>query len=92
METNDIVGLFCITAPINIEIKNTSHGDDDFRETLIVDLGKEKMVIKLSSNGFTDEKHLIIWERIANEYRNLGYCKESLYILGPGKESGSSAL
>ena len=73
METNDIVGLFCKTAPINIEIKNTSHGDDDFRETLIVDLENEKMVIKLSSNGFTDEKHLILWERIANEYRNLGY-------------------
>ncbi|SCX96318.1 hypothetical protein [Butyrivibrio sp. INlla14] len=59
--------------PLNIDIKNTSHGDDDFRETLLVDLGKEKIVIKISSNGFTDEKHLVLWERIAKEYRNLGY-------------------
>lgn len=73
MEVNDVVRLFSKYTPKNIEIKNTSHGDDDFRETLIVDFGKVKMVIKLSANGFTDEKHLILWERIADEYRNLGY-------------------
>ena len=73
MEPNDVIRLFSKITPNNIEIKNTSHGDDDFRETLIVDLGNEKMVIKLSSNGFTDEKHLILWERIAKEYRDLGY-------------------
>ncbi|MDR9824709.1 hypothetical protein RCJ22_03700, partial [Vibrio sp. FNV 38] len=54
-------------------IRNTSHGDEDFRETLISDLGNRKIVIKLSSNGFTDEKHLVLWERIAKEYRDLGY-------------------
>ncbi len=73
MDVNDVVGLFTKSIPKNIETKNTSHGDDDFREALLVDLGNERIVIKLSSNGFTDEKHLVLWERISKEYRNLGY-------------------
>ncbi len=73
MVENDVVGLFSKGVPQSIDIKNTSHGDEDFREALIVDFGEEKIVIKLSANGFTDEKHLFLWERIAKEYRNLGY-------------------
>jgi hypothetical protein len=73
MDINDVVKLFSDKSPINIDIKNTSHGDEDFRETLLADFGGEKMVIKLSANGFTDEKHLTLWERIAGEYRDLGY-------------------
>ena len=73
MNTNDVVGLFSPKPPIHMDVINTSHGDDDFRETLLVDLGGEKMVIKLSANGFTDQKHLALWERIAKEYRSLGY-------------------
>ena len=73
MNENDVVGLFSKNKPIDIDIKNTSHGDDDFRETLLVKFENEKMVVKLSSNGFTDEKRLVLWERIAKEYRNLGY-------------------
>ena len=34
MNANDIVGLFSTSIPKNIEIKNSSHGDDDFREAL----------------------------------------------------------
>ena len=73
MDINDVVGFFTKSIPQSIETKNTSHGDDDFRETLLVDFGNEKIVVKLSSNGFTDEKHLALWERIAKEYRDLGY-------------------
>ena len=73
MDAKDVVGLFTKSIPQNTEIKNTSHGDNDFREALFVDLGNEKIVVKLASNGFTDEKHLALWERIAKEYRDLGY-------------------
>ena len=73
MEIIDVVRLFSRKSPTNIAIKNTSHGDDDFREVMLVDFGDEKIVIKLSANGFTDERHLLLWERIAKEYRNLGY-------------------
>ena len=68
MDANDVVGLFTKSIPKSIETKNTSHGDDDFREALLADLGDEKIVVKLSSNGFNDEKHLALWERIAKEY------------------------
>ena len=73
MDVDNIIRLFSLISPVSIDIKNTSHGDDDFRETFIVNFGIEKIVIKLSANGFTDEKHLTLWERIAKEYRNLGY-------------------
>ena len=73
MEAKEVVGLFSGSTPDSIKTINTSHGDDDFRETLLVDFGGEKMVIKLSANGFTDEKRLVLWERIAREYRALGY-------------------
>ena len=73
MDNNEIVSLFSEKLPLGIEMKNTSHGEEDFRETWRVDLGEEKIVIKLSANGFTDEKHLALWERIAQEYRSLGY-------------------
>lgn len=73
MDTNEIVGLFSDRIPKSVEIKNTSHGDEDFREALLVDLENERIVIKLSSNGFTDEKHLLLWEKIAKEYNDLGY-------------------
>ena len=70
MDVDNIIRLFSLNSPVSIDIKNTSHGDDDFRETFIVNFGIEKIVIKLSANGFTDEKHLILWERIAKEYLN----------------------
>ena len=73
MDANEVAALFSPKIPVNIDVKNTSHGDDDFRETLIADFGGEKLVIKLSANGFTDEKRLALWERIAGEYRKLGY-------------------
>ena len=69
MDVNDVVGLFTKSIPKSIETKNTSHRDDDFREALLVDFENEKIVVKLSSNGFIDEKHLALWERIAKEYR-----------------------
>lgn len=73
MDAKEVIELFSKEIPQNITIKNTSHGEDDFREILLVNFGKDKIVIKLSSNGFTDEKRLLLWERIAWEYRNLGY-------------------
>ena len=71
MDVDNIIRLFSLNSPVSIDIKNTSHGDDDFRETFIVNFGIEKIVIKLSANGFTDEKHLTVWKRIAKAYRNI---------------------
>ena len=81
MDIKEIIGLFADARPLEYEIKNTSHGEDDFREAVIVrwekgflppELG-DRMVIKLASNGFTDPEHLEMWERLAEEYRRQGY-------------------
>lgn len=73
MNEKEIVELFFREHVNDIKKINTSHGEEDFRETLIVELEKQKAVIKISSNGFSDEKHLVLWERIARQYRDLGY-------------------
>ena len=81
MDIKEIIGLFAEARPLEYEIKNTSHGEDDFREAVIVrwekgvlppELG-DRVVIKLASNGFTDPAHLEMWERLAEEYRRRGY-------------------
>ena len=81
MEIGEIIGLFAETQPLEYEIKNTSHGEDDFREAVILrwekgvlppELG-DRMVIKLASNGFTGPERIAMWERLAEEYRHRGY-------------------
>ena len=73
MEKKEIALLFRSEEPINITAKNSSHGEDDFREALFVEYEDEKMVIKLADNSFTDEEHLIMWMTIAEKYKELGY-------------------
>lgn len=50
MDVKEVIQLFSNKDAVYITIKNTSHGDDDFRETLLVDFGTEKIVIKLAAN------------------------------------------
>ena len=81
MDIKEIIGLFTEAQPSGFEIIETSHGEDDFREAVIVrweegvlppELG-DRMVIKLASNGFTDPERIAMWERLAEEYRRRGY-------------------
>lgn len=74
MEASDIVKLFTDEVPCKTDFKNTSHGDMDFREIFFVTLqNNRKIIIKVAASGFADEEHLVLWERIASEYRKLGY-------------------
>ncbi len=81
MELPEIIGLFVKTPPADVETIETSHGEDDFREAVIVRWENavlppeqgDRMVIKLASNGFTDPARLEMWERLAEEYRRRGY-------------------
>ena len=60
--------------PSHIEIKNTSRGESDFRETLLARWENgEKLVLKLACNDFTTAHRLTIWQRCAEAYRQLGY-------------------
>ena len=73
MEKKEIAYLFRNEEPVNITVKNSSRGEDDFREALFVEYADEKIVIKLAENGFTDEEHLTMWMTIAEKYKGLGY-------------------
>ena len=66
--------LFFDELPCQYTVINTSHGDADFRETLIAQWPSgEKCVIKLSDNDFTFPEKIAAWKRCACEYRKMGY-------------------
>ncbi len=79
-ELEQVFHLFFDELPSNIEIKNTSHGEEDFREAVIAKWSSgEKYVLKLSDNDFTFPEKIKAWQRCAEEYRTLGYyCPEIL--------------
>lgn len=77
-ELIDIVYLFFNDLPSGIEIIDTSHGDMDFRETVILEwVSGERKVLKISNNDFTFSEKLYVWKRSGEEYRKCGYyCPE----------------
>lgn len=77
-ELAEVFHLFFDELPSEVDIKNTSRGEEDFREAVIAawDSG-EKYVLKLSDNDFTFPEKIRAWQRCVQEYRKLGYyCPE----------------
>ena len=69
-----IFKLFFDDEPIEIESKNTSHGESDFREVILYKCNSgKKYAIKLADNSFTFADKIEMWRRCAEEYRNYGY-------------------
>lgn len=69
-----IISLFSNKKIIRYNIKNTSHGDTDFREAIFAEFESgKKLVIKVASNAFTNSKSIIMWQRCIKEYTQLGY-------------------
>lgn len=79
-ELEQIVYLFFDDLPGEIEIKNTSRGEEDFREAVIATWNDgKKYVLKLSDNDFTFPEKIQAWQQCVKEYRKLGYyCPEIL--------------
>jgi hypothetical protein len=71
---NGIFSLFFDEAPISAEIIDTSRGESDFRNAVIV-TSKEgaKYVLKIASNDFTFPEKIAMWQKTIEEYRDLGY-------------------
>ena len=66
--------MFFDENPIHYEIKNTSHGESDFREVVLAEWKSgKKFVIKLADNDFTFSQKIITWKRCIEEHRKLGY-------------------
>lgn len=69
-----VASLFTSEVIKDIRTTDTSHGEADYREAMIVQLDSgEKMVIKVAANAFTTAEHIRMWQRCADEYRRLGY-------------------
>lgn len=69
-----IYRLFFDETPVSAEIIDTSRGDADFRNTVLVTSADgEKKVLKIVSNDFTIPARIRTWQRTIEEYRDLGY-------------------
>lgn len=67
--------LYFDTEMTDFEIKDSSHGDTDFRKAYIVRSGSSQIVIKYFSNSFSDRERIVGWFRLMDEYRKIGlYC------------------
>lgn len=76
MDVKEVIQLFSNKDAVYITIKNTSHGDDDFRETLLVDFGTEKIVINFPKS----------------HYPCIGDFEENLFFLGSRKNCCPASL
>lgn len=73
-ETKQIFQRFFGEIPSEVQTINTSRGETDFREVLLVTFASgEKGVLKLSDNDFTFPEKIAMWQRTIMEYRKLGY-------------------
>ena len=67
--------LYYDTEVKDVEVKDSSHGDRDFRKAYIVNDGESKIVIKYFSNSFSNQERIMGWFRLMDEYRKIGlYC------------------
>ena len=61
--------------------KNSSHGDDDFREAIFVTVESgRKFVVKVACNSFTTTESISMWKRCAGEYLKFGYYCPQIFV------------
>lgn len=69
-----LIALFTDEESQDFSVINSSHGEEDFRETLIVKLKSgKKIVIKVANNSFTTGETIKMWQRCTEEYTKQGY-------------------
>lgn len=73
-EISEAFALFFDDTPVSAEVIDSSRGDNDFRNTVIVTTKEgEKYALKFASNDFTFPEKMRAWQRTVEEYRKLGY-------------------
>lgn len=93
MSVEELLSLFVGEKPKQYIIKNTSHGEDDFREVIIAEWNpgvlperyRDHLVVKVADNGFTDPTRIAMWKRCAMEYTRLGYYCPPVLAAGSGE-------
>lgn len=81
MSAEELLSLFVKEKPKDYTVKNTSHGEDDFREVILAEwepgvLPEEygdRLAVKAADNGFSDPERIAMWKKCAEEYGRLGY-------------------
>ena len=73
MKINTIFSLFSEELPSYYEIIDNSHGDGDFRNTIIADYNDKKIVIKIACNDFTTIDKVTNWYQIIKLLNQTGY-------------------
>lgn len=70
-----ILSLYFEKEPRITDTLDLCRGDDDFRTVCFAEDGDRKLVIKHTSNSFTDMRRIESWARLIDEYNSLGiYC------------------
>ena len=78
-EYTEAVHLYGGSNVLEIETKNTSRGEADYRITLFVRWPGRRIVIKLTDNDFTTPERVEGWAKTAAEYHRAGYyCPQML--------------
>ena len=73
-EIAKVFSLFLDEVPAAVQPLDTSHGEEDFRGTFIIETeAGNKYVLKLADNDFTFPEKIAVWQRTVEEYRKLGY-------------------
>lgn len=73
-EIKQILQQFFDEIPVKVQTIDSSRGETDFREVLLLTFDSgEKGVLKLSDNDFTFPEKIAMWQRTVMEYRKLGY-------------------
>ena len=73
-ETAEVFSAFFDGTPVEAEIVDTSRGEDDFRNTVIIKASDgRRYVLKFAANDFTFPEKIRMWQRTVEEYRGLGY-------------------
>lgn len=67
-----IAGLFHREPPTDFTLREIRREESDCRWIVIVRYGRVRRVIKIASNGFTDEARVNGWVRIISAYKRLG--------------------
>lgn len=73
MELCDLFALYSDFPPLGYEIKDTSHGAEDFRQAIFCTWQDKKTVIKITCNDFTTEDKVRAWKKTADAYIEAGY-------------------
>lgn len=75
-----VIALFTYEEIKDCFVISNNHGEDDFRETLIVKLKSGRtIVIKVANNSFTTSERIEMWQRCAKEYKRLGYYSPQIH-------------